>query len=233
MLGARDRTGVLTIRSRQYTVDLHLLCSRIEFINPRRGRADALNGVFYFRGQAIEAACFEAPPGAALDGRESVFFRIAEERVVEPADLPDLAREYGMELLRRCMLEDEELWFTLELATELPPRFAPFALKIPLQRFLLRLHAMVDELRVCATAVPPDGVFARDCLDSDPLLGKLTTEDLQLVRALDGQATVRSLCETCRENLTTISLRLYKLRKLQLITQVTSPEGTPEISWGA
>ena len=223
-LSNRQVVGVLGVEAGRTRVDLHLSDGMVRFIDIPRvdwGQQDVL----YSSGHAFPKSLFEevARSSSMSDGFHSVFLR-----VVTAGELPASVAQSAMvslsiDLLRDCIDEGRECRFSFN-AMERLASFGEIDLRMPTQRFLLKLFSRMDEWKVILEEIRP---HASRFHSTDKQLNSLDSELKRIREAVTGVVTVPQLSESCRLSAFEICRGLHALEQLGAVE--IERESCPEL----
>jgi CheY-like chemotaxis protein len=146
-LSQRRVTGILTISARGNKLDVLLRDGSIVFLNPRAIDLSAFGETLHCSYHAFPVAHVAEALAKSSCEDDSLFYYLGEDRKISPEEVPEIMASLGLEILSRCVLQEEDFRFQFRHREALGERFIQHDLELPAQRLLLKLSTRLDEWR--------------------------------------------------------------------------------------
>jgi DNA-binding response OmpR family regulator len=220
-LANNTMTGVLTVLSPRNVIELHLFGGKCRFLNPRKIGLPHSDDAIYADGYVISMDYARESLEKSETQDDSLYFRMLEDGLVEPEQLPGLMVLLGIEILCECVADVNCCWYQFRPQEQLDAKFLEHSVDVPVQKLMLKLFSHIDEWK----AIVKEMDFHSPVYVSSPesmreCTGSLTERQIVLLTALDGRRTPKDLCKLYRRSLVDVYHSLHCLFKRGLIKKL-------------
>ena len=119
----------------------------IVFLNPRAIDLSAFGETLHCSYHAFPVAHVAEALAKSSCEDDSLFYYLGEDRGISPEEVPEIMASLGLEILSRCVLQEEDFRFQFRHREALGARLIQHDLELPTQRLLLKLSTRLDEWR--------------------------------------------------------------------------------------